>query len=104
MSLGNGNEGSHSEAGISRREKGDGVEDMGVDDRPDGVELKVGVMGVPAVEEASERLEEEVGNDNFRGMAKATEVKMEMEMTKTLLVYAERRESQVEKVVGTAES
>lgn len=71
MSRGNGSEGSHSEAGRSARGKGEGVADMGVDDRPDGVELNVGVTGVPAAEEARERVEEEVGNDNFRGMAMA---------------------------------
>lgn len=71
MSRGNGSEGSHSEAGRSARGKGEGVADMGVDDRPEGVELKVGVTGVPAAEEARERVEEEVGNDNFRGMAMA---------------------------------
>lgn len=69
MSRGKGSEGSHNEAGRLARGKGEGVADMGVDDRPDGVELKVGVMGVPAAEEARERVEEEVGNDNFRGMA-----------------------------------
>lgn len=51
------------------RGKGDGVADMGVDESPDGVELKVGVTGVPAAEEARERVEDEVGNDSFRGMA-----------------------------------
>lgn len=69
MSRGNGSDGSHRDSGKLARGKGEGVEDMGVDDRPDGVELKVGVMGVPAVEEARESCEEEVGNDSFRGMA-----------------------------------
>lgn len=69
MSRGNGSEGSHSEAGILARGKGEGVADMGVDDSPDGVELKVGVTGVPAAEEARESCDDEVGNDSFRGIA-----------------------------------
>lgn len=69
MSRGNGSEESHSEAGRLARGKGEGVADMGVDERPDGVELKVGVTGVPAAEEARESCEDEVGNDSFRGMA-----------------------------------
>jgi hypothetical protein len=69
MSRGNGSEGSHRESGKLARGKGEGVDDMGVDDRPDGVEVKVGVTGVPPAEEARDRVEEEVGNDSFRGMA-----------------------------------
>jgi hypothetical protein len=71
MRRGNGIEGSHIEEGRSRRGKGEGVSGAEVEnERADGVELKVGVMGVPVGEEARERLEEEVGNDSFRGMAK----------------------------------
>lgn len=69
MSRGNGSDGSQRDSGRLARGKGEGVADMGVDDRPDGVELNVGVMGVPAVEEARESCEDEVGNDSFRGMA-----------------------------------
>lgn len=80
MRRGNGIEGSHIEEGRSRRGKGEGVVGAEVaNERPDGVELKVGVMGVPVGEEERERLEEEVGIENFRGMAKVVVMCEDME-------------------------
>lgn len=100
MSRGNGSEGSHSEAGRLARGKGEGVADMGVDERPDGVELKVGVTGVPAAEEARESCEDEVGNDSFRGMAVVVAV-----VNDTGSIYREERTGkQVGKVGGAAKS
>lgn len=88
MRRGNGIEGSHIEEGRSRRGKGDGVDGAEVaNERPDGVELKVGVMGVPVGEEERERLEEEVGIENFRGMTKVKAM---------VMVKIEREEKQRE--------
>ena len=79
MRRGNGIDGSHSDEGRSSRGKGEGVKGAEVEnERADGIELNVGVMGVtlpvPVADEERERLEEEVGNDSFRGMAKAVMV------------------------------
>lgn len=96
MRRGNGSEGSHSDSGTLARGKGDGVADRGVDDRPEGVELKVGVMGVPAAEEARESWEEEVGKDSFRDMAIVVAV------VKTRVLVLQREEREEVRTIGGA--